>query len=162
MFSAKTSRDDLRPHKCQDLCSETLNRGVTCNTNVKLSGDNKVSVAAAFSHSAARSSSLRFSHSWRTPPTRRPHLPLARLFRRKSCAAQRRPILPVGEHPPLLLLGYSQPQREQQTLTRMEARRQETHDSGGSRIPQDTSAAKVTAAIHSGPAFHHPGLRPFL
>lgn len=51
MVSAKTSWDDLRPHKCQDLCSETLNRGVTCNTNVKLSGDNKLSVAAAFSHS---------------------------------------------------------------------------------------------------------------
>lgn len=92
------------------LCSETLNRGVTCNTNVRISGDNKLSVAAAFSHSAAHSSCLCFSHSWRTPPTRRPHLPLARLFRRKSCVAQRCPILPVGEHPPLSLLGYSQPQ----------------------------------------------------
>lgn len=114
MFSAKTSWDDLRPHKCQDLCSETLNRGVTCNTNVKLSGDNKLSVAAAFSHSAVRSSCLCFSHSWRTPPTRRPHLPLARLFMRKSCVAQRRPILPVGEHPPLSLLGYSENNKRSQ------------------------------------------------
>lgn len=68
----------------------------------------------------------------------------------------------MGEHPPPSLLGDSQPEWEQQTLTRMEAPRQETHDSVGSNIPQDTSAAKLTAAIHSGRAFRHPGLRHVL